>query len=752
MEFRTETVNISSSVLIVSRKPHDFLDHLKKNLKRYGADVFLSPHAPISLERFDYCFFINPEAEKVKSLFHSRKKIIVIFVKRKTLSSVSIPSQSAIKVIQISGDDIRQEVIDRILWFAFSRSKERFLTLNAPNKVQSKKPVPSQTPADFLRSLNIKKVVFFLVIFFGLAHLIFFIPLFASSFMFYKSASGLKDENEDLTNSYLTKASSLEKIAERLYAPVRPTFLLFSLALGPDRILELNQHVKKIIITSISLKHDGRQVIKLFLDPSENEGRQREFQDRLTAVERNLALLENEVVTLSRKIPDYFPQLSQAKKDLTITSDTITKTKIILPALRSLLTEKKPKKYLLLFANNMELRPGGGFIGSFGILTVQNASLKNLSIYDVYDADGQLKAHIDPPEAIKDYLGQPHFFLRDSAFYPDFYQTYSKTLFFLDKEMGLNDFDGGALITTTAIENLLEAFGDVYLSDYKEVVNRKNFYLKAQLHSERNFFPGSTQKKSFLSSLTKHLMVYTDRMSVKKLLTALKKSFDEKQIVLYLEQPKIQDIINTNFWSGRMIDPKCRAKTENCVADYLYPLDANLGVNKANFFVSRSYNAKITFTKEGIIRHTLKILFSNDSPAAVFPGGAYKNYYQLILPSSVKLKTISKNGVLIEDYAVNTSSSYTTVGFLFEVPPKGKAEVKIVYDAGELFKKGRGIYQLIVQKQIGSNNNDFDLQFELPSGMYILNQNFSPLVKENGIYYNTVLSADKIFFIELIRE
>src|SRR6185437_14897925 len=42
------------------------------------------------------------------------------------------------------------------------------------------------------------------------------------------------------------------------------------------------------------------------------------------------------------------------------------------------------KTYLVLFQNNMELRPGGGFIGSYGTIHVDNGTFDKLQIHDVY--------------------------------------------------------------------------------------------------------------------------------------------------------------------------------------------------------------------------------------------------------------------------------------------------------------------------------------------------------------------------------
>jgi len=62
---------------------------------------------------------------------------------------------------------------------------------------------------------------------------------------------------------------------------------------------------------------------------------------------------------------------------------------------------------------------------------------------------------------------------------------------------------------------------------------------------------------------------------------------------------------------------------------------------------------------------------------------------------------------------------------------------------------GDKLYQLVVQKQIGSSNSDLVLQFSLAKNITLTNHNFSPIVKDSEIVYNTSLSTDKIFLMEL---
>ncbi|MBI2641690.1 DUF4012 domain-containing protein, partial [Candidatus Roizmanbacteria bacterium] len=422
------------------------------------------------------------------------------------------------------------------------------------------------------------------------------------------------------------------------------------------------------------------------------------------------------------------------------------------PYIDSLLKSDVGIDYLILFANNKELRPGGGFIGSFGVMTVKNYTIEQIKIYDVYDADGQLQAHIEPPYPIRLYLQQPNWFLRDSAFSPDFLENYAQAKTFLEREMNFTNFSGGILLTTTAIENILEAVGDVYLPDFKDTINKKNFYLKTQLNVEQNFFPGSLQKKNYLASLTRQLLLQIENIPLKKFVELMKKSLDEKQIVIMSDEPKLQSVLDSFYWSGRLIQPKCSIEAQNCIADFLFPYDANVGVNKANFFVNRLFDLQISIDEEGIINHVFSIRFKNESLSDIFPGGAYRNYFQLILPKNATVKNITRDGVLVEGYDEQIFDQLKRIGFLVEVKPQNSTDIVIRYETENQIQRGRNIYQVVFQKQIGSANNEFFFKMTLPKNIQVANQNFSPLVKDNQIIYNTSLSADKIFLVELIKE
>jgi hypothetical protein len=59
-----------------------------------------------------------------------------------------------------------------------------------------------------------------------------------------------------------------------------------------------------------------------------------------------------------------------------------------------LLGKDRERQYLLLFANNDELRPVGGFIGTVGLVNVDHGRVENIDITSVYDSSKNLLHHL----------------------------------------------------------------------------------------------------------------------------------------------------------------------------------------------------------------------------------------------------------------------------------------------------------------------------------------------------------------------
>lgn len=758
MRLKIEQVENKQPILIVNREHNELTDILKKALKPFDTDIYVSPYVQENLEKFDYVFVIDDTVNFYKALRYQYKQII--FLSSRSLNDfkeikhkIQLQRHKHVKLIHLSSYSLNQDYIDKMLWFSFDKGDELLLTLDthirSTTKPSRKQHSSNQVHSFFSFRYFIEGVFFILIIF----HFLFIPFLFLSWYRAYQTAASLRRDSIQKTEHSLYASRNFFKIAKNLYTIPRQTLLIFSTSLFTDNLIDLTEEGLQVVESAISLRKNGQKLSQLLLKNDKTDAEKNDVSLRLQKIQEDVSYLSETLPLIKQKIPDYHPRLSQFKKELNTAIELLEQSQKILVHADKVLAKETEKKYLLLFANNMELRPGGGFIGSFGILKVSDYTLKEINVYDVYDADGQLQAHIEPPMPIKKYLNVPHWFLRDSAFSPDFVDNYAQAKFFLDREINERNFDGALLITTTAVQQMLNAFGDIYLPDFQEKVNARNFYIKTQYYAEKDFFPGSTQKKSFLASLTRNILIQLETASFPKLTTAFKISLDEKQVVMFFNDSAVQSTIDSLYWSGRLIQPHCTTSTPNCFVDYIFPFDANVGGNKANFFVQRLMNLHLSVDKKGHIKHTLSIQFKNDSYADVYPGGRYHNYFQLYLPADITVQHVTQNGVVIDNIEESENiGQYHKLGFSAIIPPQKTSIIEIKYSTNTPIKRGKNIYQLIVQKQIGSSNSDFRLEVSLPQNTHLVSQNFSPLVKDGRILYNTNLTADKIFFIELLKE
>jgi hypothetical protein len=762
MELVTETFDSPLKVLIVSAKHEEFVTRLKKKMDAFQVEVVPRIHPKLDFSQYNVCFFIDTNQVLPTEFMDDKdKKIVFLFFNNERLaqnySSYAYQHKlNFIKVIHLQSiPEFYEKDVETILWFAFSRTEDIYLHLYHHDLKKRYKPVKKHfdfKTYNWKSLLKPKTLLLFGFLCILFTHLLFIPPLIASSILHYTAGKQIL-QNDDVEGlKTLNTARSALSLAEALYRVPAPIFRFFSVALPIDNTFGLNESVHEALQTTVILKKDAVEFGKLLSIKDKTPVEASSFYSLKDKILKNTDVLYGDVMFLKEKMPTWNADLISIKDRLGTISTNLQVVKDLEPYFDTIFAKDTEKKYLLLFANNMELRPGGGFIGSFAVLHVADYTITDLKVYDVYDADGQLDEQIDPPAPLVKYLNQTHWFLRDSAFSPDFIDNLGEAQKFLELELNETAFDGGIMITTTAVQNLLDAMGSVYIPDYKESITKDNFYIKTQLYAEDGFFPGSTQKKRFLSAVLNSMIQNLYQASLPHLFEMTEKSLNEKQIVLYMDEPKLQDYLEKNYWSGRTLTPKCSmSESINCVLDFAFPYDANLGVNKANYFVKRPTRLKVEVTPNGKIQNTLTIAYSNNSYADVFPGGIYKNYFQLLLPPNSNIQRIMVNGKIITEFD-ETNFEYKTVGFLTTVKPQETSTIEILYNLPTTIISGDGVYQLIYQKQIGSPNYDFQFEFSFPDNFTIRNKNFSPLVKDNKMLYNTSISHDKIFVIEFSKK
>lgn len=454
--------------------------------------------------------------------------------------------------------------------------------------------------------------------------------------------------------------------------------------------------------------------------------------------------------------------------------DTVSVTKTFTTLLPDLLGFEDKRIYLILFQNNMELRPTGGFIGSYGLLTFEKGSLSSFDVFDVYQADGQLRGHVDPPMPIRKYLNTPNWFLRDSNWDPDFQNAAVQAAWFLQKEVGTS-VHGVIAVDISFAQFLLEATGPISLSDYKETITSDNLFEKAQSHAQNDFFPGSTQKKDFLGVLSRRIidrLLHEENMQWFSILSAVNKGLSQKHIMLSFNSPAIQQVFTLSNWGGTILPLQ---QKEGQLPDFRMINEANLGVNKANAFIKRKVSDEIFIDEEGKVAGALTIQYTNDTfdtlsgGTASKLGGPYVNYLRLFFPEKTKLTEITIDGQEASASAKSTNklpssevaleideataSGKSVFGFLISVAPKTTKLVSVSYELPKTFPilPGSSFYSYIFQKQPGTKEDPLTLLIHYPKQLRIKNTNAQVFREKQLVTLSTNLSEDRLFEVEFLR-
>ncbi len=487
-------------------------------------------------------------------------------------------------------------------------------------------------------------------------------------------------------------------------------------------------------ISSVSQK-GTREVIKftdtatnLFGDKGGNYNNF--FKDlslNLESLGREVSFLEGEIKVFPR-ISDLlgFINFSKVKKYF----EAVSEMSQVVPDLIGI---NGKKTYLVLFQNNSELRPTGGFIGSFALATLDAGKLIDFSISDVYSADGQLKGHVEPPAPIKQYLREASWYLRDSNWDPDFSISASRAEWFLEKELD-RSVDGVVALDLEVVKTLLDVVGTVEVDGFDEKITSLNMYEKLQYAVEKDFFPGSYKKRNLLSALASVIMTKLSdlpKSSYQNLAIKMSALADGRHIQFFFNNQKAQKAISQVGWDGSVVKPNCSG---NCQDIFISLIDANLGVNKANYFIKKSYNLEFEL-KENTVSYSLSENITNASRENYSLGGRYKSYLRaqsglnaIFLPITIKGGKVDRT---IEP-EIAISHGIKEAGVLFEVPPSESREVTYEWQEPKLIDTTKaGNLNIYWRKQAGSEADTVSISIK---GL--------GLTGEHVVRYNVSLDRD----------
>lgn len=773
MYLTTEILNDAPTTLIVGDPHAPLVQWLTETLRTKDVRTLASTHIPpdISENTISRCFCFTTLTHLALSIkkLQTVPALVCIIALRKKISSSELDHARALctkyphlKLAFIpQGQHAMEDLSESICAFAYSPSEPIcFLEAAAPVEHPPSVPKTQASVAVIPDPWHIwilkhpKHTIIFAALSIVIVHTLFLIPLTISIALTGSHyAFALRSEKESSAPQSLdplSYARSSLATAETLYTPIKRGWLFIGAAPLIDRTFATMHALQELDSIARTMRNDAGIVLSRIFDPQSADTDQ--LLRRIESLSKNSERIDDHLTTLESSIPDFIDEQYDVRKTMSKAKEYLALAQTVLAQFDEIMGKDGPKLYVLFFANNHELRPGGGFIGSFALIKTQALRVQEWKVYDVYDADGQLKARVKPPEAISKYLRQPFYFLRDSAFTPDFPTNALVAEDFLQKELGIQSIDGAMLISFSSIEMIVKALGSVRVPEYDTTITQETVYYTTQKYAEGNFFPGSTQKKDFLDALVSQLLLtFSEPKEATKMLLAIRDSFDKKYMAAYFKNPAIQSVFETYHWSGRQLPATCietdrDVSVSSCRAVYLYPVEANLGVNKANAQVTRRYEVNTTVSTKGVIEGELITTFTNSGQKGVFPGNTYKNYYQVYLPQNTTVLTARAGARILSGYEVE-KTKYTRFATWVTIPEGESLALTVRFRLPDKIPSTKSTLQVIVQKQLGVAPSDITLRFRIPENFTYTGANFSPLALQDTLEYNSTVDSDKVYYL-----
>jgi hypothetical protein len=400
---------------------------------------------------------------------------------------------------------------------------------------------------------------------------------------------------------------------------------------------------------------------------------------------------------------------------------------------RRFLGADRARRYLVLFQNTSELRPTGGFPGTYGILTVRDGAVIDWRADDIYNPDGQISDLVVPPLQLQHIT--PSWGMRDANWFADFPMSAKKVAAFWQRGGG-SAVDGVLAISPNILKSVLEATGPIELEAYDADISADTFLATLQLEVEENRPSG--QPKQIIADLAPLLL---DRLATLPserwlpLIGALGDALARRDILMAFTDDELMSYADARGWTGRVLAGD---------GDYLMAVVANIKGAKTDAVTDTAMKLE-TRMEDGVVVHRLTLTRQHEGDAS--PYGFYNKpnyaYIRVLVPEGSTLRGLVGNDrptirpmtdygaqqvlrdadleALESTYQADTrwgatiskESGKTGFGFWMTVKPGETSEVQLEY---ALPAAAVGTpYRLLVQRQPGLEISNLEVTLEKPS-------------------------------------
>lgn len=332
-----------------------------------------------------------------------------------------------------------------------------------------------------------------------------------------------------------------------------------------------------------------------------------------------------------------------------------------------------PRHIFVMLQNPAEMRPAGGFLGSYADITINKGGVESAEVRDINDIDRTLKTKTIPPQPLQALI--TNWRTADANWYFDFPASAARVLKFAN-ESGLyrtssTVFDGAIAVSPQILADILNLTGPVPLPDYKLTLDHDNFLEELQKIVERGQASGVSYPKKALSELAAGIFQKLSALQdfqKQEFISLAAKWLKNKDIMIYFSEADLEKLASYYGADGGVYD-----LPQGFEGDYLAIADANIGGGKSDLFVRGDISLESQINGDGtvsdhlVIVKTHEVNKSNDwwykvtnndylqvfvppaSQIVNFTGGTEKKIYAPV--------NYAKNGYAADDFAARIDAA-----------------------------------------------------------------------------------------------
>ncbi len=291
------------------------------------------------------------------------------------------------------------------------------------------------------------------------------------------------------------------------------------------------------------------------------------------------------------------------------------------------------RRYLIAFQNPAEIRPTGGFLGSFAIVEVKNGQIIKFDIPPggSYDLQGQLDQFVEPPTPL--LLTNKRWEFQDANWFPDFSASSEKMLWFYRHSRGVT-LDGVIAVNATVLEKLLNLVGPVVDDERGLTLTADNALTTIQQVVEEGPEKKLNKPKQILSDLAPTLISRLSTLSSANMLGLLKnihESLNEKDIQAYFTDKATEASITSFGWGGHIT-------ATHDGQDYLMVVNTNIQGQKSDAEIKQTITHQALVEDDGSVVDTVTITRTHQGDATEkLYGAPNTDYLRVYVPEGSTL-------------------------------------------------------------------------------------------------------------------